>query len=51
METLLKEINELLKAKNTTIGLLQWEVETLKKENENLKTDIEKCKENEVNKA
>jgi FtsZ-binding cell division protein ZapB len=48
METLMKEINALLEDKNTTISLLQWEVEKLKKEIADLKNDIEKYKENEA---
>lgn len=48
METLLKEINKLLESKNETIDILRWENERLKKENEDLKCDIEKYKENEV---
>lgn len=48
METLMKEINALLEDKNTTITLLQWENEKLKKEVADLKNDIEKYKENEA---
>lgn len=48
METLMKEINALLEDKNTTIALLRWEVEKFKKENADLKNDIEKYKENEA---
>lgn len=44
METLLKEINNIIEEKNLEIFLL-------KAENERLKTDIEKYKENEVNRA
>ena len=51
METLIKEIDKLLEEKNSRIDLLKWEVEYLKKENAELKTDIEKYKENEVNKV
>ena len=49
METLLKEINELLARKNDQIEVLKWELELLKRENTELKNDIEKYKENEVN--
>ena len=49
METLMKELNKLLEAKNWDISLLKFENERLKKENEELKNDIEKYKENEVN--
>lgn len=48
METLMKEINALLEDKNTTITLLQWEVEKLKKELAEAKNDLEKYKENEA---
>ena len=51
METLLKEINELLKAKNETIEMLSWRIQYLEKENAELKIDIEKYKENEVNRV
>ena len=44
----MKEINEVLKDKNLKIALLEWEIEQLKKENAELKNDIEKYKENEV---
>ena len=49
MEALLKALNEILENKNTTISLLKWKVESLEKENAELKNDIEKYKENEVN--
>ena len=49
MEVLMNEINDILKSKNTTISLLKWEIECLKKENAELKNDIEKYKGNEVN--
>ena len=44
METLLKEINNIIEEKNLQIFLL-------KAENERLKNDIEKYKENEVNRV
>ncbi len=37
METLLKEINNLLEEKNAKIKLLEWQVKTLGEENERLK--------------
>ena len=49
METLLKAINDILEAKNTDISLLKWENKRLKEEIAELKVDIEKYKENEVN--
>ncbi len=51
METLWKEISKLFEAKNTQIDVLRWENEKLKKENAELKNDIEKYKENEVNRV
>lgn len=51
METLMKAINDLLEKKDTEISLLQWEIETLRKANAELKKDIEKYKENEVNRV
>ena len=48
MEALMKAINDILEAKDTDISILKWEVERLKKENAELKIDIEKYKENEV---
>ena len=51
METLLKEINKLLESKNLDIFLLKAEKERLRKENAELKNDIEKYKENEANRV
>ena len=51
METLMKELNNLIEAKNTEISILKWENEMLRKENAELKQDIDKYKENEVNRA
>lgn len=52
------EINNLLKEKNESIASLKWRVGYLEKENEELKKanieleqDIEKYKENEVNRV
>ena len=47
----MKAINDILKEKDTTITLLRWEKERLEKENAELKNDIEKYKENEVNRV
>ena len=49
MEALFREINDILKAKNAKIAILEWENAKLRKEIEELKNDIEKYKENEVN--
>lgn len=51
METLLKEINKLIEEKNLEIFCLKAENERLRKENAELKQDIEKYKENEVNRV
>lgn len=48
MKTLMQELNKVLEEKNLKITLLEWEIEQLKKENAELKNDIEKYKENEV---
>ena len=52
MNTLLKELDKLLEAKNETIAVLEWQLDVYKKENEELqkenkelKTDIEKYEE------
>ena len=47
MKTLFEEIDKLLEAKNLDNFLLKAENERLKKENAELKNDIEKYKENE----
>ena len=49
MEALFREINDILKSKNAKIAILEWENEKLRKEIAELKNDIEKYKENEVN--
>ena len=49
METLMKELNNLLEAKNSRIMFLEYEVGRLKEENEKLKNNITNGKENEVN--
>ena len=56
MEALMKAINEIIENRDTRITLIKWEkdrlekeVAELKKENAELKSDIEKYKENEVN--
>jgi hypothetical protein len=49
MEALMRAIDKILKDKNTEIDLLRWENERLRKENAELNIDIEKYKENEVN--
>lgn len=51
METLMKEINDIIEEKNLEIYLLKAENERLKQENEELKKDIEMYKENEVNRG
>lgn len=51
METLMRELDKLLKEKNERISVLEWQVEILEKKNEELKNDIEKYKESEVNRA
>ena len=49
MEALMKALNDIIQSKDTTISIQKWEIESLKKENAELKIDIEKYKENEVN--
>ena len=51
METLMKEINNILQEKNFRISILNSDNERLRNENTELKRVIEKLKENEVNKA
>ena len=51
MKTLLKEIDKLLEAKNAEISMLQWEKERLLAQIKELKNDIEKYEENEVNRV
>lgn len=48
MEELMKAINDVLKEKETSITLLRFENDRLKREIAELKNDIEKYKENEV---
>ena len=43
----MKEINNIIEAKNTKISILEWENENLKKEIEALKIDVQKYQENE----
>lgn len=49
MEALLKALNDIIQSKDTTISLQKWKIENLEKEIAELKVDIEKYKENEVN--
>jgi chaperonin cofactor prefoldin len=58
METLLKELNEILKMKNEKIERLEWWVDVLGKKNSELEkkiteleTDIEKHRKNEENRV
>ena len=48
METLLKEINNILREKNERIALLEYEVKYLKEANEKLNHIISVYEENEV---
>ena len=49
MENLMRAIDKILKDKNTEIDLLRWENDRLREEIKGLKNDIEKYRENEVN--
>ena len=49
MQALLKAINDMFALKDERIELLEWENKRLKAEIAELKNDIEKYKENEVN--
>ena len=51
MEALLRAINDLLVSKDNDIHILKWENGKLREEIEELKKDIEKYKENEVNRV
>ena len=51
METLFKAINDILQEKDDKIAVLKWENERLRAEIAELKQDIEKYKENEVNRV
>lgn len=51
METFIRAINDILVSKDNEIHILKWEKEMLEKENARLKADIEKYKENEVNRV
>ena len=51
MEALFKAINDVLQSRDDSIYLLEWENERLKAEIAELKNDIEKYKENEVNRV
>ena len=44
METLLKEIDNILKEKNVKITLLQWEKDGLEKEVKELKKEVEELR-------
>lgn len=48
LETLLKELNEVLKVKNTKIEMLEWENKALTRENAELRAKLTN-KEKEVN--
>ena len=50
MEALMKAINDILAEKDRKISILEWENEKLKKENEELKNDVQMYQENEQNK-
>ena len=49
MEALMKALNDIIEKKDSEIWLLKYKNESLEKENAELKNDIEKYKENEVN--
>jgi hypothetical protein len=49
MEALMKALNDVLADRDTNISILKWENERLRKENAELKNDIEKYKGNEAN--
>ena len=51
MDALFKAINDILQSRDDSIYLLKWENERLKAEIAELKNDIEKYKENEVNRV
>ena len=51
MEALMKAINDIIREKDSTISLQKWKIDNLEKEIAELKNDIEKYKENEVNMA
>ena len=51
MKALMKAIDEMFERKDNRIELLEWENKRLKAEIEDLKNDIEKYKENEVNRV
>ena len=58
MEALMKAINDIIQERDSTISIQKWEInnlmekiEELRNENAELRNDIEKYKENEVNMA
>ena len=51
MEALFRAIDEILVAKNSEIHILKWEKEILENKIAKLEEDIEKYKENEVNRV
>ena len=51
MEALMKALNEMFKIRDERIELLEWENQRLKSKCEELENDIEKYKENEVNRV
>lgn len=42
MKTLMQELDNVLTEKNSRIALLEWELETVRKENEDLKQEIKR---------